>query len=89
MRSVYNKNLFPIVPSSYIELSQFISRYLEEKDTSMLIDVSWDQFRKWGNLCGLQDDDVIGAAQFLHDTGINKKFGGKIHSQVLLFIFTM
>ena len=89
MRSVYNKNLFPIVPSSYIELSQFISRYLEEKDTSMLIDVSWDQFRKWGNLCGLQDDDVIGAAQFLHDTGINKKIGGKIHSQVLLFIFTM
>jgi hypothetical protein len=69
LRSVYNKNLFPIVPSSYIELSQFISRYLEEKDTSLLVDVSYEQFRKWGNLCGLQDDDVVGATQFLHDTG--------------------
>jgi hypothetical protein len=43
---------------------------LDGKDISSdLVEVDWEQFKKWGVLCNLSEESTIDAAKFLHDTG--------------------
>lgn len=59
--------IFPQVPAGYVQLANML---VDRKKDAKLLEVTWQEFSEWAASCSIREEDMVGAAQFMHDVGL-------------------